>query len=148
MSRTAAGLAALAALAALAGTVLLAPAAHAAPVLTGKQRVTAASAVTVSASKVVKAYCPTGKVVIGGGAYVEGPEHVKLSMLRPVQDGHYLEAEARNPWGREPWSLVTLALCADPPPGLTYTSADSTPQAGVVRTAAAACPGATSRSPS
>lgn len=123
----------------LAGTALLSPPAQAAPGLTGKIAGYSSSALSDAPTKTVKHYCPPSKVVIGGGAIVEGPTHIRLTLLRPVQAGNYYEASARNPWGRAQWKLLTYAVCADPPPGLQYVAANSGQAAGVVRTATATC---------
>lgn len=124
----------------LAGTALLAAPAQAAPGLTGKQLVSASSAYTNAPHKTQKASCPAGKVVISGGAFVQGPLHVKINMLRPVETGNFYEAAANNPWGRSPWSLHTYAICADRPAGLQYLSADSVQNVGVKHSVSLPCP--------
>lgn len=124
----------------LAGTALLAPPAQAGPGLTGKQLVSAASANTSTPQKTQKAYCPAGKVVISGGAFISGPLHIKITMTRPQPTGNYWEAAATNPWGRASWSLSTYAVCAARPAGLVYVTEDSVPDASSFRAAVAACP--------
>jgi hypothetical protein len=124
----------------LAGTVLLSPAAQAAPGLTGKELVSGSSTYSSAPKKTAKATCPAGKAAISAGAFVQGPLHVRITLIRAVGDGNYGEAAAVNPQGRAPWSLHAYVLCADPPKGLTYTAASSSPTQGPFRSALAKCP--------
>lgn len=96
-------------LAALAGTAVLASPAHAAG-LSGKERVTSATAKSTAPHKTHQVYCPTGKVAVSGGAYVDGPGTVRLDLLRPA--GAYFEAGATSTTGRPSWALHAYAICA------------------------------------
>lgn len=123
-----------------AGTVLFAPSAQAAPGLTGKQFVTSSSPSTTLA-KTWDAKCPTGKVIISGGAYIEGAPTIKLTEMRPVVTGNLFRAAARNTYGRvTAWKLHVYAICANEPPGYTYVSQDSTPNATPQRSVSIPCP--------
>lgn len=126
-------------LAVLAGTAAVAAPAQAAT-LTGRQLVQSVSAYTQTGSKVQKVNCPAGKVIISGGAYVDGPHTIRIDMLRPDSYGNYFEASAHVTWGRPTWRLYVYGVCADRPAGLTYVTATSAPNAGTHRYAAAYCP--------
>lgn len=125
----------------LVGTVLLTPAAaQAAPGLTGKQFVSSASPSTTLA-KTWDAKCPAGKVIISGGAYVDGPITIKLTEMRPVVTGNLFRASARNTYGRvSAWKLHVYAICANEPAGYSFLSANSTPSAQPQRSASIPCP--------
>jgi hypothetical protein len=141
MSRSIRRLAAgtLSLLAVLAGAVAVAAPAQAAS-LTGRQLVQSATANTQTSSKTHKVYCPAGKVIISGGAYVDGPHTIRINMLRPDSYGNYFEAAAHTTWGRPTWRLYVYGICADRPSGLTYVTASSAPNSTDQRYAAAYCP--------
>jgi hypothetical protein len=124
-----------------AGLAVVAPsAAQAAPGLTGKQLVTAISPSNALA-KTTDAKCPAGKVIISGGAFIDGPATVKLTELRPVPTGNLFRASARNTFGRvSAWKLYVYAICANEPAGYTYISENSTPGPIPQRSAPIACP--------
>jgi hypothetical protein len=77
--------------------------------------------------KTIAALCPAGKRVIGGGARINGGEHVVLTRLEPVQagagDSYVVEASEDQTGFADPWALQAYAICADPPPGLQIVSA-------------------------
>lgn len=123
----------------LAGTVLVSPAAHAAPPLSGKQIISEFSPMVGGSTKTLSPKCPAGKVVISGGALVDGPRWVQVNELQPVPTGNLFKVTARNPHGRDRWRLYAYALCANRPAGLEYKHADSQPQAYPSRIAVAIC---------
>lgn len=96
--------------------------------------------------KVEVATCPRGTVVIGGGGVASGggSSYVHLTILRPREDVNGFEVAATEVEGGTPldWSLEAIAMCAAPPPGLTYVA--SAPvvvgPSGTSATASAACP--------
>lgn len=126
-------------LAVLAGTVAVAAPAQGAGI-TGRELVQSVTANTQTGSKVHKVSCPAGKVIISGGAYVDGPHTIRITMLRPDSYGHYFEAAAHTTWGRPTWRLYVYGICADRPSGLTYVTASSAPNNTDQRYAAAYCP--------
>ena len=126
-------------LAVLAGTVAVALPAQAAT-LTGRQLVQSVTAPSTTPTKTQKVFCPAGKVIISGGAYVDGPHTIRIDLLRPDPYGKYFEAGAHTTWGRPSWRLYVYGVCANPPAGLTYVVTQSNPSNGNQRYAAAYCP--------
>jgi hypothetical protein len=133
-------------LAALVGTLAgsVVAAAPAAAGVLGLQLVGDVSALSSTDKKVAAVPCPAGKMIISGGASVEGAEgSVHIDRLRPVQHGHYFEAAASE-WaaGRtsEPWRLRVYAICAYPMTGVVRVAARSESYDSPLRTAVAECP--------
>jgi hypothetical protein len=129
MARVAAGAGALALMAGAAVAVQVAGmgAAHAA--VTGVKQVTGPlSPVDSQPSKTVKATCPTGKRVVGGGGWafatVAADEtKVTLTELQPVhpasgQDYYEATGQEITPNITTDWWVQAFAVCADPIPGL------------------------------
>ena len=125
----------------LAGSVVAATPA-AAGVL-GLQLVMDVTASNSTDKKVMGVPCPRGKMIVSGGAYVDGAEgEVKVDRLRPVFHGHYFEAAASE-WARRTdrsWRLHVYAICAYPTPGLVHVAARSKSYDSPLRTAVADCP--------
>jgi hypothetical protein len=123
-----------------AGLVVV-PAAPAAA-LSGVERVVNVSAST-SDDKLIHAYCPRGKAAVGGGARISGPGEpfVHLTTMAPLgPDGFAARAEEYRTHTPLNWELTTWAVCATPPPGLTYRSAASTPGSKPVEATYVNCP--------
>jgi hypothetical protein len=103
--------------------------------------------------KTVKAHCPTGERVIGGGGFIaEHPDDIflfgrpVLTELRPVflEDGtrdSYVATGAESPGvisGR--WAIAAYAMCADPLTGLHIVSNTTAPATTDAQATAAVCP--------
>jgi len=92
---------------------------------------TYATSVTVSdsaSSKSLAVACPSGKVAIGGGAYITGAiGSASIRQLRPGQvlGFNFLSVIAQeDPDGYAgSWSLSATAVCIPPPAGLSYVTA-------------------------
>jgi hypothetical protein len=126
----------LAAMAGAAVAVQVAGAAAAHAAVTGVQQVTGPlSAVDSQPSKTVKATCPAGKQVIGGGGWVNATvtadsTKVTLVEMQPVHpasgaDFYEVTGQEVTPNITTNWWVQAFAMCADPVPGLhivTFTS--------------------------
>jgi hypothetical protein len=141
MSRSIRRLAAgtLSLLAVLAGTAVVAAPAQAAGI-TGRVLVQSVTASSNTPAKTQKVTCPTGKVIISGGAYVDGPHTIRVDLLRPDPYGKYFEAGAHTTWGRPTWRLYVFGVCANPPAGLTYVTALPSAGNATSKYAFASCP--------
>lgn len=137
LRRLAAGTVSL--LAVLAGAVAVAAPAQAATI-TGRQLVQAVSASSDTPTRTQKVYCPTGKVIISGGAYVDGHHTIRIDMLRPDSYGNFFEAGAHATYGRSTWRLYVYGICANPPAGLTYVTALPSASNAISQYAFAYCP--------
>jgi hypothetical protein len=112
--------AALVTLAALGGGVPLAIAPPAAA-LPGLERVEGISGPSTNSPRIVQAFCPFGKVVVGGGAEIEGggedpatqPRLTRLVPGAPVGNQFIVTAETPSHASEEPWLLRAYAICAD-----------------------------------
>jgi hypothetical protein len=91
-----------------------------------------------SSNKNLSVPCPTGLVVVGGGAKVTGAgqSYVHLGTLQPQEASHSFGVVA---WEIEPgtaltWQMNVFAICTQPLPGLVYryedTSADRSSESG------------------
>jgi hypothetical protein len=102
---------------------------------------------TNSDPKVVVATCPRGKVVIGGGGITSGggSRYAHLTSLRPRDDVNGFEVAATEVEGGTPfnWTLEAIAMCAAPPPGLTYVTSPPlvVDPTGASATNSVPCPG-------
>jgi hypothetical protein len=101
--------------------------------------VEAETSLSSSADKTIKADCPAGKVVTGGGGYlttspdVEG--HVALDRLEPAADGSGFTATMREVVDTpDPWRLTALAVCVPAPAGRQVVSATGLNQDDLVTT--------------
>lgn len=145
---------------ALAGQLVTTAAASAA--VPGRTAVFANSASDSTARKTARAYCPSGTVVIGGGASLQalGSDTVKFRTVTPfrsVVDGRYgytVIAEELRPFASN-WSLAVRAICAPAPAGYEIRSVTIPGNSNPANTAAATCspgrkalaPGGTVRGP-
>ncbi|WP_448621567.1 hypothetical protein [Geodermatophilus sp. URMC 65] len=81
--------------------------------------------------KTIAAECPTGKRVIGGGARVNGAQHVVITQQEPISDssGELFHASASEDQVgfNGNWSVQAFAICSDPLPGLEIVSEAGTP---------------------
>jgi hypothetical protein len=97
-----------------------------------------------TANKTITARCPSGKSVIGGGARVNGAQHVVLTRQEPVQSGttgSYVVAASEDQTGFAGiWALQAYAICADPPPGLQIVSATSSAGSPAFQSVIVNCP--------
>jgi hypothetical protein len=95
------------------------PAAAAGPI-TGVETIAATSQTDLLPLKWASAECPQGKVVIGGGAAIDGAEDGVFfrSMVpgpHPVTGRHRYLVTARDADSvSEPWRVLAFATCADP----------------------------------
>lgn len=145
--------------AAIAGQALVATAAHAVP---GRTVVFANSASDSTPRKTARAFCPSGTVVVGGGAALQasGRESITFRTVTPfrsVVDGRYgytVIAEESTPFTGS-WSMAVRAICAPAPAGyeiksVTLDSSTTTPKSVSARCSAgkkALAPGGTVRGP-
>jgi hypothetical protein len=114
----------------------------------GLVKVVATSAANAANSKTVTAFCPAGRVVVGGGGRVNNGwdaagGQVHLNGLRPLAGGAGYTARATE----EPstdfaqnWSVTAIAICAFPPPGYQIVTAASPINGNNGKVAVAACP--------
>jgi hypothetical protein len=105
----------------------------------GIQKVTGPLSATDSQpSKSVRATCPVGKRVLGGGGWAfSGPvadaDKIGLTELQPVhpavgQDYYQVTGQEITPNITTNWSLQAFAICADPVSGLHIVSDVSNPR--------------------
>ncbi len=116
---------------------------------TGAQVRTAASAVDSAKSKGVRAKCPAGTRVLGGGARIQGGGgKVVLVQSRPVThatgaaDEYFALAYERPILGHSAdWYVQAFAVCGSPLPGFEVVRGYSDlPWRGRLKTAKAQCP--------
>ncbi|MFI6317577.1 hypothetical protein ACIBG8_08655 [Nonomuraea sp. NPDC050556] len=130
--------------AALAGQLVTTAAASAA--VPGRTAVFANSAGDSTASKTARAFCPSGTVVVGGGAALQalGSDSVKFRTVTPfrsVVDGRYgytVIAEELRPFASN-WSVAARAICAPAPAGYEIRSVTVAGSSVTPKTAAATC---------
>jgi hypothetical protein len=110
---------------ALAVAMLLAPLQAAAVVpVTGVETIGVGSQMDLQSLKWASAECPKSKVVVGGGAAIDGAEGEVFirSMVpgqHPVTGRHRYVVTARDAGAvSEPWRVLAFATCADPIAGL------------------------------
>ncbi len=108
------------AVAAIAGSAQLAGAspATAAGSLDLERRAGISGLRSMDSPKIAQAFCPNGKVVVGGGAEVEGggedvTTEPRLTRLRPLGRNFDVTAEAPNNDSQSPWLVRAYAICAD-----------------------------------
>jgi hypothetical protein len=99
-----------------------------------------------SNNKTIKANCPAGKRVLGGGGFVSGTQHAVLTELQPIStgagDGYQVSAAEDQAGERGNWAILAYAFCASAPAGLEIVSATSTPASSNAFTGiSATCPG-------
>jgi hypothetical protein len=110
------------------------------------------SAPNSESPKFVRADCPPGKRVIGGGAIAEVPPSktipasfdydARITQLRPDISGTFFEASASEAEEglQDFWVLRVQVICADPLPGLEYVQAFSPTNSNSPHNAQAFCP--------
>jgi hypothetical protein len=146
---------------ALAGHLLVSQSASAA--VPGRTVVFAASAADSTDRKTVRAFCPSGTVVVGGGGALQatGREVVKFRTASPFQSvadgrtGYTVIAEELRPFSGN-WSVAARAICAPRPAGweiksVTIASNSNSPKSAQVLCSAGRrplAPGASVRGPS
>jgi hypothetical protein len=114
-SRTAA---ALVMMAALGGSVQLASAPPAAAFLELERAYGLSGVRNLDSPKGAQASCPPGKVVVGGGAEIEGggedpATQPRVTQLLPLITGFSVTAEAPSHASEELWIVRAYAICAD-----------------------------------
>lgn len=97
-----------------------------------------------TANKTIAAQCPAGTRVLGGGARVNGAQHVVLTRQEPVHTAagdSYVVAASEDEIGfTGTWALQAYAICADPPPGLQIVSATGAAGSSAFQGVSASCP--------
>jgi hypothetical protein len=150
---------AIAAVLLLAGQVLTAPAAsaaHASPAATylkELERTSDLSTFGTQSPRSITAYCPPGKVIVGGGGRVRErgtPTHrLTLTRLEPsisivtptgIRQGYQVTAATTDPASAGFWAVEAYALCALPITGRHIVATTSTNLADPMQAAAAVCP--------
>jgi hypothetical protein len=114
------------------------------PVVASAATVPAATVVSAitpfdsTATKTIAAVCPLGKRVLGGGARINGGQHVVLTQLQPVstsgptgRDSYVVAASEDQTGFTGTWALQAYAICADPQPSLQVVSQISIPSSGI-----------------
>lgn len=92
-----------------------------------------------STDKTVKADCPAGRVVSGGGGYLttspQVESEVALDRLEPAADGSGFTATMREAVDTpDTWRMTALAVCVPQPAGWQVVSATGGNQDGLVTT--------------
>lgn len=115
--------AAVAALAAVVGGLQLAdppPADAAVGSLEPERRFGHSGEYDLSSPKTAQAFCPAGKRVVGGGAWIQDPSNpdnpfarVRLTRMQPLGFNFDVTAEAPDHASRAPWRLDAYAICAN-----------------------------------
>jgi hypothetical protein len=97
-----------------------------------------------NATKTASAACPAGKRVIGGGARVNGAQHVVLTRQEPVHGAtadSFVAAASEDEAGfAGSWALQSFAICAAPVAGLQIVSATSAASSPAFQSLSASCP--------
>jgi hypothetical protein len=97
-----------------------------------------------SNNKSVRANCPAGKRVLGGGVLTAGGAHVIISETRPISDAlgdGYLVTAQEDQFGvAGAWVVQSFAFCADAPPGLQIVATTGPPTSDAVFAIPAQCP--------
>lgn len=111
---------------------------------TGLQIVTESSPSDDTLYKGIHVDCPRGKKVIGGGGVIrDAGSNAAITMLRPeprtLWDSFVVAAKETVPFDRN-WSVVAVAVCADPPPGLEYVSTQTGLDSNPFKSNIATCP--------
>jgi hypothetical protein len=153
-------------LAVLAGHVVTAPAAAAVAAgparqaasgpalwLQGLEKVVAVTAFSTESPKALTAYCPPGKVIVGGGGWAResGSQTHRLTLTRlepssriptptGVREGYRVTAATTDPAPNGNWLVEAYALCTLPIAGRHIVVASTTGGPHPVQTTAAACP--------
>jgi hypothetical protein len=95
-------------------------------------------------NKTVRADCPAGKRVVGGGALTAGGAHVIISEERPVSDargdGFVITAEEDQVGVAGVWSAQSFAFCAPAPPGYQIVPMPGAPTSASATSTTAQCP--------
>jgi hypothetical protein len=110
--------AALVTMAALGGSVQLVSAPPAAAVLGLERAESRPVSRSMDSPQGAQAFCPSGKVVVGGGAEIEGggddpATQPRLTRLQPLGFNFDVTAEAPNHVSEAPWLVRAYAICAD-----------------------------------
>jgi hypothetical protein len=88
--------------------------------------------------------CPTGKVVIGGGARVNGASHVVITKQQPFHngsgDGMVVTAQEDQVGIGGNWAVQAFAICTDPLNGYAIVSKAGTAGSGAFQGVTATCP--------
>jgi hypothetical protein len=105
------------------------------------------SVFSLKAVKTADAPCPTGKKVLGGGARVNGADHVVITQQQPIStsSGDLFRASASEDQDgfAGTWALQAFAICSDPLAGLTIVSQAGTAGSSTFQAVSATCPAGT-----
>lgn len=111
----------------------------------GSVSVTSAISPFNSANKSLRANCPAGKRVLGGGGFVSGTRHAVLTELQPIStpsgDSYEVSAAEDQAGENGAWAILAYAFCATAPAGLEIVSATSTAASNAFTGISATCPG-------
>jgi hypothetical protein len=133
----------------LSGALSGAPSAAAATIVSGMERVSESSPEDSLSPKLVVAYCPAGKRVIGGGGEIDfkgGDPNAAFTQLRPVlridgtRDAYVVAAAETPPGTTDEWELYVYAMCADPLPDMFMVTRTSSLSSSSVQTSLVGCP--------
>jgi hypothetical protein len=110
----------------------------------GVHRVEARSVTDSSPRKSVRAFCPAGERVIGGGAEIDSASHrITLTEARPdlgTLDAYVVSAAETPNQTALGWSVTAYAMCAKPIAGLNLAVASSSHSSATRQATAAVCP--------
>jgi hypothetical protein len=97
-----------------------------------------------NAVKTADAQCPAGKRVIGGGARVNGAQHVVITQQQPISTGAgdtFRASASEDQFGfAGNWALQAFAICSNPLSGLAIVSTAGTAGSGSFQGVSATCP--------
>jgi hypothetical protein len=133
----------------LSGALSGVPSAAAATLVSGMEYVSESSPEDSLSPKLVVAYCPAGKRVIGGGGEIDFDgvgTNVAITQLRPVlridgtRDAYVLTAAETPPGTTDSWELYVYAICADPLPDMFMITRTTSLSSSSVQTSLVGCP--------
>jgi hypothetical protein len=110
--------------------------------LPGRQIVSLSSATNSVSPKSVTATCPAGKQLVGtGGSVSGGTGQVRMNTISPTSTGALVQAYEDETGLATNWTLVAVAICANPLPGhQIVTAAGPNNSSPPSQTLSAACP--------
>jgi hypothetical protein len=98
-----------------------------------------------SANKTLRANCPAGKRVLGGGGFVSGTQHAVITELQPIStaagDSYEVSAVEDQAGEHGNWAILAYAFCAPAPAGLEIVPVTSAATSNAFTGISATCPG-------